>query len=165
MCLCLITSGCGAEAKGVKTSIPEGQPLLRYPISQSYLEPWEEFNLESHGQLGTLKAGSGTLWGTKPKVGGSLRSCVSRSDGSWTKACTAVSRGADWLGFQGGVEAVLTKVGGTPRGGRALPLVPAVPAGLLSQLGGALLPWDLLEDLRSLFTFVHFSGLKGLPDA
>lgn len=48
---------CGAEAKGIKTSIPEGQLLLRYQISQSYLEPWEEFNLESHGQLGTLKAG------------------------------------------------------------------------------------------------------------
>lgn len=60
---------------------------------------------------------------------------------------------------------VLTEVGGTPRGGRTLPLVPAVPVGLLSQLGGALLPCDLLEDLCSLFTFVHFSGLKGLPDA
>lgn len=106
---------------------------MRYLISQSYLEPWEEFNLESHGQLGTLKAGSGTLWGTKPKVGGSLRSYVSRSDGSWTKACTTVSRGADWLGFQGGVEA------GADRGGRDAQRradSPARPCGA----GGAALP-------------------------
>lgn len=60
---------------------------------------------------------------------------------------------------------MLTKVEDAQRRAWALPLVPAVPAGLLSQLGGALLPWDLLEDLCSLFTFVHFSGLKGLPDA
>ena len=43
--------------------------------------------------------------GDKARGRGSLRSCVSGSDGSWTKACTTASRGADWLGFQGGVEA------------------------------------------------------------
>ena len=50
---------------------------------------------------------------------------------------------------------VLTKAGVMPRGGRALLVVPAALVGLLSQVGRALLPCDLLEDLCSLFTFVH----------
>ena len=53
---------------------------------------------------------------------------------------------------------MLTKAGVMPRGERTLLVVPAAPVGLLSQVGRALLPCDLLEDLCSLFTFVHFSG-------
>ena len=58
-----------------------------------------------------------------------------------------VSRGSDWLGFQGGVEASADRGGSDARGGRTLLVVPAVPGGLLSQVGRALLPCDLLEDL------------------